>query len=66
MNPHLSVSKSALTAFGQEHGITRLAIFGSGLRDDFGLDSEIDLLVEFEPGRIPSLLGVAGMELDLS
>lgn len=34
-----------------------LAIFGSALRDDFGRESDIDVLVEFEPGGIPELLG---------
>ena len=66
MNPQISVSQTALAAFCQEHGIKRLAVFGSAHRDDFGPDSDIDLLVEFEPDRIPGLLGVAGMELELS
>ncbi len=66
MNPQVSISKSSLTDFCRENGIRRLAIFGSALGDDFGPDSDIDLLVEFEPDRIPGLLGVAGMELALS
>ena len=66
MNPQVSVSKTILISFCQEHGIRRLAVFGSALRDDFGPDSDIDLLVEFEPDRIPGLLGVAGMELTIS
>ena len=66
MNPQLSVSKTALATFWQEHGIKRLAIFGSALREDFGPESDIDVLVEFEPDRIPGLLGIAGMELELS
>ena len=66
MNPQVSVSKTALATFCQEHGIKRLAIFGSALREDFGPESDIDVLVEFEPDRIPGLLGVAGMELELS
>ena len=66
MNPQVSVSEAALAAFCQENGIRRLAIFGSALRDDFGPESDIDVLVEFEPERIPGLLGVAGMELALS
>ena len=45
---------------------TRLALFGSVLRDDFGPDSDVDVLVEFEPERIPGLLGVAAMEIALS
>ena len=66
MNPHISVSKTALAAFCQEHGIKRLAIFDSALRENFGPESDIDVLVEFEPDRIPGLLGVASIELELS
>lgn len=66
MNRQAPVSKAALATFCREHGITRLAIFGSALRDDFGPDSDVDLLVEFQPDRIPGLLGIAGMEMELS
>ena len=66
MNPQISVSKLALAAFCQTYGIKRLAIFGSALREDFGPDSDVDVLVEFEPDRLPGLLGFAGMELALS
>ena len=66
MNPQVSVSRDALAAFCQEYGIKRLAVYGSALGDDFGPGSDIDVLVEFEPDRIPGLLGIAGMELELS
>lgn len=66
MNPQVSVSKDALAAFCRQHGIKRLAVFGSALREDFGPESDIDVLVEFQPDRIPGLFGVAGMELELS
>ena len=66
MSLQISVPKTALATFCQTHGIKRLAIFGSALREDFGPESDIDVLVEFEPGRIPGLLGIAGMELELS
>ena len=66
MNGQPAVSKIALAAFCREHGIKRLAIFGSALRDDFGPESDVDLLVEFQPDRIPGLLGIAGMEMALS
>ncbi len=66
MNPQVSVPGDRLAAFCQEHGIKRLAVLGSALRQDFGPESDIDLLVEFEPGRTPGLLGIAGMELELS
>lgn len=41
-------------------------MFGSALRDDFQPDSAIDILVEFEPDRIPTLFDIAGMEQELS
>ena len=66
MNPQLTIPSEALAAFCREHGIKRLAIFGSALRDDFGPESDVDVLVEFEPDRIPGLFGLAGMELELS
>lgn len=66
MNTQVLRSKTALAAFCEENGIRRLAVYGSALRDDFGPDSDIDLLVEFEPDRIPGLLGVAGMDITLS
>jgi predicted nucleotidyltransferase len=39
--------------FCRRHHIRRLSLFGSILRDDFGPDSDIDVLVEFEPGHTP-------------
>ena len=66
MNPRLSIPKPELAEFCRTQGIRRLAIFGSALRDDFGPESDIDVLVEFAPGRVPGLLGIAGMEIELS
>ncbi len=66
MNPQISVPKDAIAAFCRKHGIRRLSIFGSALREDFGPESDVDVLVEFEPDRIPGLIGLAGMELELS
>lgn len=66
MNGSLVISRERLAAFCREHGIRRLAIFGSALRDDFRPDSDVDVLVEFEPDRIPSLLGIARLERELS
>jgi predicted nucleotidyltransferase len=55
-----------LARFCQNHGVRRLSLFGSILRDDFGADSDIDILVEFEPGRTPGMIGFGGMILELS
>src|SRR5437762_2873306 len=46
-------SRSALADFCQRHHIRRLSVFGSALRDDFRPDSDVDVLVEFQPGRTP-------------
>ena len=52
--------------FCRKHGIRWLAIFGSALREDFDPDSDIDILVEFAPDRIPTLFDIAEMEQELS
>lgn len=49
----LQVDRNQLAEFCRRHGIRKLALFGSVLRDDFGPDSDVDVLVEFEPGRTP-------------
>ena len=52
--------------FCRKHHIKKLSIFGSYLREDFGPESDIDFLVEFDPDHIPGLLEIAGMEIELS
>lgn len=66
MNSEISIPKDAIAAFCREHGIQRLAVFGSALRADFRPESDIDLLVEFEPDQVPGLFGIARMERELS
>ena len=44
-----------LASLCQKHHIRKLALFGSVLRDDFGPNSDIDVLVEFEAGQVPGL-----------
>ena len=55
MNPNLVIPQDRLADFCRANGIASLAVFGSALRDDFGPDSDVDLLVEFEPGQTPGL-----------
>jgi hypothetical protein len=65
LRPGLTAADDAVAAFAHRHGVGRLALYGSVLREDFGADSDIDVLVEFLPGRTPGLLGMAEMELEL-
>jgi hypothetical protein len=62
----LGVSRDCLAQFCEKYGIRRLAILGSALRGDFRPESDIDLLVEFYPDRVPSLFEMARMERELS
>jgi len=63
---HLSADDEKLALFCQEKHIRRFSLFGSALRHDFGKESDVDVLVDFEPDHIPGLLGVARMERELS
>ena len=65
MSPHVHIDRDAVSAFCRPHHITRLALFGSVLRDDFGPDSDIDVLVEFQPGHVPGFKFVS-IERELS
>ncbi|MBI4289078.1 MAG: nucleotidyltransferase family protein [Chloroflexi bacterium] len=58
--------REALSQFCQRNHIRWLALFGSILRDDFGTESDVDVLVEFEPGYTPGLFQIYDMEQELS
>ncbi|MEC4803169.1 MAG: nucleotidyltransferase family protein [Jaaginema sp. PMC 1079.18] len=49
----ISIPHAALEQLCRQYHIRKLALFGSVLRDDFRLDSDIDILVEFLPGQTP-------------
>ena len=53
MNVKLTVPQNQVAEFCRTNGIVSLAIFGSALREDFGPDSDIDVVIEFAPGRTP-------------
>ena len=55
MSKALDISKVDIANFCQQHHIRKLAFFGSVLRDDFTPESDVDVLVEFEPEHIPGL-----------
>ncbi|HYA34716.1 MAG TPA: nucleotidyltransferase family protein [Candidatus Binataceae bacterium] len=59
------IDRAKLADFCRRSHIRKLALFGSVLRDDFGPESDVDVLVEFEPGWVPGLAFFA-LEKDLS
>lgn len=66
MNQKVRVPREEIREFCRRHHIVRLSLFGSVLTPDFGLESDIDVLVEFEPSRSPGLLRLAELENELS
>ena len=57
LRPGLTIENSFLDTFAQRSGISRLALYGSVLRDDFGPSSDVDMLVEFLPLELPASCG---------
>jgi predicted nucleotidyltransferase len=66
MPDRLFTDRLALGALCRRHGVRRLSLFGSVLKGTDRSDSDVDLLVEFEPGAAPGLLGLAAIEAELS
>lgn len=64
-NLPIHIPQQQIDAFCRKHGVARLSLFGSVLRDDFNPDSDIDFLVEFLPGVQYSLLDLGGMYMEL-
>jgi predicted nucleotidyltransferase len=62
----VAIPQEKIASFCKKNYIRRLSLFGSVLRDDFRADSDVDVLVEFDPAHIPGLIRLAGMEFELS
>ncbi len=62
----IEISSDKIADFCQQHHILKLSLFGSVLRKDFNSNSDVDVLVEFEPNHIPGLIRLAGMEIELT
>lgn len=62
----IDVPFEQLAEFCRRYRVRKLAFFGSVLRDDFAPDSDVDVLVEFEPDARVGLIGFARMESELS
>lgn len=62
----IQLPREKIAEFCKKNRIRKLSLFGSALKGNLRKDSDIDLLVEFQPGEAPSLLDLARMERDLS
>ncbi len=60
------IPQDEIKAFCERNHIRKLSLFGSILRDDFRPDSDVDILVEYEPKAIVTLLDMAAQEIELS
>ncbi|MBI5561993.1 MAG: nucleotidyltransferase domain-containing protein [Deltaproteobacteria bacterium] len=62
----IDIPHERIAEFCKRNHIRRLSFFGSVIKDDFGPDSDVDVLVEFIPGMGPGLIGLSRMEIELS
>jgi hypothetical protein len=62
----VNLPRDKIAAFCEKHHIAKLSVFGSALTADFGPASDVDFLVAFEPGHVPGLIRLAGMEQELT
>ena len=59
-------SRADLADFCRKNHVAKLSLFGSVLREDFGPQSDVDVLVEFEEGHTPGFFGIARMQEELA
>jgi predicted nucleotidyltransferase len=64
--PQIALPRQALAKFCRRNHIRHLGLFGSVLRDDFRPDSDVDVLVEFEPGTQVSVFTLVHVQDELS
>ena len=62
----LQVPEARIAEFCRRHHVRRLSFFGSVIREDFRPDSDVDVLIEFQPGHAVGLVRMAGLELELA
>lgn len=62
----LELDGERISAFARRHPVERLALFGSALRDDFDDDSDVDVLVELQPGSAVGLFTMQRMQDELA
>jgi predicted nucleotidyltransferase len=66
IHPNLNISPQTIAAFCQRNGIAELSLFGSALRPDFRPDSDVDILVEFQPEIRVGFMAFSRMQRELS
>jgi len=66
MEPGLQQLESSLAALCRQHQVRALSIFGSAARGATLANSDVDLLVEFQPGKAPSLAGFARLKREFA
>lgn len=66
MNIRIPIDRRQIANFCRKYHIRKLSLFGSVLRDDFRPDSDIDTLVEFEPGHTPGFIRLYQIEQEFS
>lgn len=66
MSKHIAVPQQKIAGFCHRHHIRRLSLFGSVLGEDFSAKSDVDVLVEFQPGAKRGMLRLAAMEEELA
>ena len=66
MTAQIEIPHERIADFCQRYNIRRLALFGSVIRDDFTPESDVDVLVEFAPGRTPGLAFYSDLPNELS
>ncbi|MGC9348296.1 MAG: nucleotidyltransferase family protein [Anaerolineae bacterium] len=64
-NPQLHIPREELEEFCRRWKVAELALFGSALREDFRVDSDVDVLITFEPEAKWSLFALVKMEHEL-
>lgn len=64
--PRIPIPQDEIVRFCLRNQVRSLALFGSVLRDDFGPDSDVDILVDFEPDAAVGLLALGRMQRELS
>lgn len=65
MNSQLTIPSDEIASFCQRWQVVELALFGSAVRDDFGPDSDVDVLVRFAETATPDMFDLVNMEAEL-